>query len=128
MVDDTYNANPDSLQAGLEVLRTARGETVLVLGDMQELGEEAAELHAAAGEHARAAGVQRLYCIGELSRKAAEAFGSGAQHFMDPEGLIEALRAALGPDTTVLVKGSRAMHMERVARALLKDEPGRGGG
>ncbi len=118
LLDDTYNANPDSLVAGLTVLAARPEEGWLVLGDMGELGADAAELHADAGETARALGVTRLFTVGELSRRASERFGAGAEHFDSIAGLVAALRPQLSPGVCVLVKGSRAMGMERVVRGL----------
>lgn len=121
ILDDTYNANPASLAAALETLGGLPGSHWLVLGDMGELGPEGEALHAQAGRQARAAGVERLYTVGELSRSAARAFGAGAQHFPDAGALAEALAAALRPEVTVLVKGSRFMAMERVVGALTSE-------
>lgn len=118
VLDDTYNANPASLQAGLDVLAACAGEKWLVLGDMGELGGDSAELHVAAGQQARAAGIDHLFAIGAQSRGAVRAFGD-AQHFESVEALIATLRGALRPDVNVLVKGSRFMHMERVVEALM---------
>ena len=118
ILDDTYNANPGSLAAGLEVLRQAQGERVLVLGDMGELGAAAADIHRRVGAMARKAGVQRLYALGELTKQTVASFGAGAQHFPDHEALIGALRAVLRADMTVLVKGSRMMKMERVIAGI----------
>ncbi len=118
ILDDTYNANPASLQAGLEVLAAYAGEKWLVLGDMGELGSDTADLHVQAGRQARAAGIDRLFAIGAQSRDAARSFGA-AQHFDSAAALITALREALHADVSVLVKGSRFMHMERIVEALL---------
>lgn len=128
VLDDTYNANPASLAAGLEVLATVQGASWLVLGDMGELGTDGAALHAEAGRRARAAGVRRLFAVGPLSAEAATAFGAGAQHFDDQQALIDALRAAVTADVTVLVKGSRSMGMERVVQALEVGDMARGRG
>ncbi len=114
VLDDTYNANPASLGAALGVLESFPGRRWLVLGDMGELGPTAPELHARAGASARAAGVERLFALGPLSRFAAQAFGAGAGHFASSADLVTELGPALAPDVTVLVKGSRAMTMERV--------------
>lgn len=119
LLDDTYNANPDSLEAGLPVLTSAPGQHWLVLGDMGELGDGAVALHRRAGEMARAAGVERLFAIGDLAREAAAGFGDGARHFVDPQALVAALAAELDAGVTILVKGSRRMRMERVVEALL---------
>lgn len=121
IIDDTYNANPSSLRAALHVLAALPGRRLLVLGDMGELGEATAELHASLGVDARAAGVQGLYATGELSRHAAAAFGAGARHYATQAELIEALRQEMqaGDELTVLVKGSRRAQMEKVVAALL---------
>lgn len=118
LFDDTYNANPASLKAGLEVLTNYEGRRWLVLGDMGELGVAERELHREAGEMAREYGIERLYATGELSRYAVQGFGEGALHFHRIEDLINALNNDLSAGTTVLVKGSRAMAMERVVNGL----------
>ncbi|MEJ2345088.1 MAG: UDP-N-acetylmuramoyl-tripeptide--D-alanyl-D-alanine ligase [Gammaproteobacteria bacterium] len=120
--DDTYNANPASLAAALQVLAAADGCKWLVLGDMAELGGDAASLHEQVGRLAREAGVERLYALGELSRRAASAFGRGARHFDRWQALAEAVRADWQAPGAVLVKGSRSMHMERVVEALLESD------
>ena len=125
VIDDTYNANPSSLRAALQVLTTLGGCRVLVLGDMGELGEGTTDLHAELGKEAHAAGVHELYVTGELSRHAALAFGAGAQHFAVQQELIDALRRRIGGvqgELTVLVKGSRRAQMERVLAALLESK------
>ena len=126
LVDDSYNANPGSLNAAIELL--AQGSTQgregwLVLGDMRELGDDARALHAEAGRRAKAAGIARLYTLGALSAAAAEAFGDGARHFESHEALSAALIAAsAAPTTTILVKGSRGSAMDRIVNALLEGE------
>jgi len=119
VLDDTYNANPGSLAAGLEVLKSAQGERVLVLGDMGELGAAGPEIHRRAGELARRLGIERLYGLGELSQLAVESFGAGGRHFNAQGELAETLRAAMHAGMTVLVKGSRAMHMEKVVERIV---------
>jgi UDP-N-acetylmuramoyl-tripeptide--D-alanyl-D-alanine ligase len=122
ILDDSYNANPSSLRAALQVLALAPGRHWLVLGDMGELGGNAMELHGEMGEAARLAGIDQLYTVGVLTRYTAERFGAGARHFAAQEALIAALQAALEDadalPVTVLVKGSRRMAMERVVAAL----------
>jgi len=118
LLDDTYNANPDSVRAGIDVLAATIGKKVLVLGDMGEIGEMAGQFHDEIGGYAKSQGVDRLLAFGEASALAAHNFGSGGQHFKKIEELIEVLLAELTPDTTVLVKGSRFMRMERVADAI----------
>jgi UDP-N-acetylmuramoyl-tripeptide--D-alanyl-D-alanine ligase len=123
VIDDTYNANPASLYAALQVLSEQAGERWLVLGDMLELGGDARKLHAEMGEAARQLGVSRLLGIGESTAAAVEAFEEGAELFPDAEALIAALRERLHPGVTCLVKGSRSMAMDRVARAIIDGEP-----
>jgi len=118
IIDDTYNANPSSMKAAIDVLVGYPGEHWLVLGDMGELGAEAASLHYDVGEYARARGVARLFGLGELSRQAAAGFGSGGRHYAEAGSLIAALRPGLAANVNVLVKGSRAMKMERIVQAL----------
>lgn len=118
LIDDSYNANPASLNVAIEVLVALPSRPWLVLGDMGELGDEAEALHYTAGEQARALGVERLYGIGELSRHAVSAFGAGGLHFDTIEALIERLQGDIGSGVAVLVKGSRSARMERVIAAL----------
>ena len=118
LIDDTYNANPESARAAIDVLGQAPGKKLLALGDMGELGSGAAEMHADIGRHARAKGVERCFTLGELSAHAARAFGEGARHYARVEELVAALERELAPDVTLLVKGSRFMRMERVVQAL----------
>jgi UDP-N-acetylmuramoyl-tripeptide--D-alanyl-D-alanine ligase len=119
LIDDTYNANPDSMRAAIDVLAKYAGEKILVLGDMGELGFEAKNMHAEIGAYAKAAGLTTLYCLGELSIEMVKSFGVGAQHFSSPEEIAEAVLPQLTSSTTVLVKGSRFMQMERVVNLLV---------
>ena len=123
LIDDTYNANPDSVRAAIEVLAAASGRRVLVLGDMGELGDAGPALHREMGEEARRAGIDHLFTLGELSAEGTRAFGSGARHFHELTDLCSTLERMLTHDTTVLVKGSRFMHMERVVERLINGEP-----
>lgn len=118
VIDDTYNANPASLYAALQVLSTQKGEPWLVMGDMKELGSDSRKMHAELGDAARSLGVKRLFALGEASAAAVDAFGDSALHFSSREGLIEALRAELKPGVACLVKGSRSMGMEHVVDAI----------
>jgi UDP-N-acetylmuramoyl-tripeptide--D-alanyl-D-alanine ligase len=118
LVDDSYNANPSSLKAGLDAFRTFGGARWLVLGEMRELGASADELHAEVGRYARQAGIQRLFAVGEGSRFAVEAFGQGAQWFASLDALIAEASKSLTSGVAVLIKGSRANRLERVAAAL----------
>jgi UDP-N-acetylmuramoyl-tripeptide--D-alanyl-D-alanine ligase len=98
------------------VLAEASGKHILVLGDMGELGDDAAAFHAEIGSEARRAGIEKLYALGTLSGNAVREFGSGARHFERIEELLPALEKELDAKTTVLVKGSRFMKMERVVQ------------
>jgi UDP-N-acetylmuramoyl-tripeptide--D-alanyl-D-alanine ligase len=118
LVDDSYNANPSSLKAGLDAFRNFGGARWLVLGEMKELGPSADELHAEVGRYAKQAGIARLLAIGERSKHAVHAFGEGAQWFDDIDALIAELRGSLTSGTAVLIKGSRANRLERVSAAI----------
>jgi UDP-N-acetylmuramoyl-tripeptide--D-alanyl-D-alanine ligase len=118
LIDDTYNANPSSMRAAISVLAQAGGKRILVLGDMGELGGGEAGFHAEIGAEARRAGIEKLYALGTLSVNTAREFGSGAQHFESIGDLLDALEKDLDANTTVLVKGSRFMKMERVVERL----------
>ncbi len=122
LIDDSYNANPASLRAGIEVMGSLPGRRVLVLGDMGELGDNEEALHAEAGHEAHSKGIGALYATGPLSRFAVEAFGPRGYHFDTIDALVAALEPELAPDMTVLVKGSRAARMERVVDALAGGE------
>ena len=126
VIDDTYNANPGSVRAALEVLAAAgsEGGTVLVLGDMGELGNAAQALHVQVGRQARVVGIDRVYAVGEQACITAGAFGKGATHYNTQDELITALCRDISDGAfaqsrlTILVKGSRSMHMEHVVEAL----------
>ncbi|NNM61186.1 MAG: UDP-N-acetylmuramoyl-tripeptide--D-alanyl-D-alanine ligase [Steroidobacteraceae bacterium] len=118
IIDDSYNANPSSVRAGLDVLGALAGEKWLVLGEMAELGASAQASHVEIGSYARARGVARLFGFGTLSGRAVEAFGAGAEWFADADELCRRLLAQIGPGVTVLVKGSRVNRLERVVAAL----------
>lgn len=124
VLDDTYNANPDSAIAAIDVLARAGGRKFLVLGDMGEVGAQGAAFHAEIGRHARAAGIDRLYLLGASCAHAAAAFGEGARHYGDIDALLRELDSGLAADVTVLIKGSRFMRMERVVQALTGAETG----
>ncbi|MDN0081185.1 UDP-N-acetylmuramoyl-tripeptide--D-alanyl-D-alanine ligase [Crenobacter sp. SG2305] len=119
VLDDSYNANPDSMKAGLDVLAGFAAPRVFVMGDIGELGDTAPALHAEVGAYARERGIERLLTLGPLARRAAEAFGNGAEAFDELPALLAALDAELKTDATVLVKGSRFMKMERVVDHLV---------
>lgn len=131
IIDDTYNANPQSVAAAIAFLAGLGGRSWLVLGDMAELGDRSRELHAGVGRQAKEAGVEQLYTLGEEAQVAAEAFGAGGQAFVERDALVAALGKTvgqvLGEDLTVLVKGSRCMGMEKLVQALV-DEAANGEG
>jgi UDP-N-acetylmuramoyl-tripeptide--D-alanyl-D-alanine ligase len=124
LIDDSYNANPASALAAVATLALQSGERWLVLGNMGELGPDAAAFHAGIGRAAREQGIARVYVVGELAAHAAEAFGGDAHVSADQATLIEALRRDLHAGVSVLVKGSHASHMENVVAALLGDDKG----
>ena len=123
VIDDTYNANPDSVRAAIEVLAQAGAPRVLVLGDMGEVGDAGAAFHAEIGAYARACGIDRLLTLGSLASASTDAFGPQATHFNDIDALRAAVVALATPAATVLVKGSRFMQMERVVNHLAQPLP-----
>jgi UDP-N-acetylmuramoyl-tripeptide--D-alanyl-D-alanine ligase len=120
VIDDTYNANPDSMRAAIAVLAASPNEKLLVLGDMGELGEDAEEMHAEIGEEARNANIDAVFTLGALSTHYVDAFGSGATRYDNVDDLITALVLRMNKHTTVLVKGSRFMKMERVVEKIVQ--------
>ncbi len=122
VIDDTYNANPDSVRAAIDVLAAHKAPRWLVLGDMGEVGAQGPQFHREVGAYARAAGIERLYGAGTLMAEAVAAFGEGGTHIESVDDAVlrvaADLRAARAGRTTVLVKGSRFMRMERVVAAL----------
>jgi len=121
IIDDTYNANPDSVAAAIAVLTGLPGRHWLVLGDLGELGPDSLNLHREVGAQARAAGVARLLSVGPQSAAATAAFGDGARHFLGQAALTAYLAAALTADDLVLIKGSRSARMDLVVNALCGD-------
>lgn len=120
IIDDTYNANPDSVRAAIDVLAQAGNNSILVLGDMGEVGSEGLAFHAEIGAYARARGIVQLLTMGALAKHSAIAYGASARHFDAFEALLAALDSCVTPASTVLVKGSRFMKMERVVSHLTK--------
>jgi UDP-N-acetylmuramoyl-tripeptide--D-alanyl-D-alanine ligase len=112
VVDDTYNANPDSVRAAIDVLAELPGPQLLVLGDMGEVGDQGPQFHAEVGAYARERAIPQLFTLGEQAR------GMGGRHFGTIEQLVAAVLAALPGVASVLVKGSRFMKMERVVEAI----------
>ena len=128
LIDDTYNANPDSVRAAIDVLATTPGRKILVLGDMGEIGGQTGQFHDEIGGYAKSQGLDQLFALGEHSELAARNFGAGGQHFVSAEALLKVLAPQLDSDTVVLVKGSRFMRMERVADAVATDQQAGNGG
>ena len=122
LIDDTYNANPDSVRAAIDVLKQVGGDTILVLGDMGEVGENGAEFHHEIGAYAQASGLSSLYLLGDQVRHSATGYGERAAYFNDITSLLSALDDRVTGESTVLVKGSRFMKMERVIHHLLGAE------
>ncbi|MEO0443841.1 MAG: cyanophycin synthetase, partial [Pseudomonadota bacterium] len=118
LIDDTYNANPGSVNAASDVLSALAGEKILVLGDMAELGDEAKHFHQQVGHYARDKGINAVFAIGNHCRETVTAFGDNAHFFSSMDRLIEDLLAVVTPYTAVMVKGSRSSKMERVIQAL----------
>lgn len=130
LIDDTYNANPDSVLAAIDVLASTPAPRVLVLGDMGEVGDNGPAFHREVGEYAARRGIDRLLAMGELAQASVVAFGDGGQHFSnvdDVTPLVAELNATLSAPATVLVKGSRFMRMERVLEQLRATSESGGG-
>lgn len=122
VIDDTYNANPASLSAAMDVLAEMPGEHWLVLGDMGELGEDDIRLHFDAGVRARESGVSRLLALGQSSRHAVEAFGEGGIFFNNRDELVEYIKENQSEALGILIKGSRFMHMEQIVESLTEGD------
>ncbi|RTZ66960.1 MAG: UDP-N-acetylmuramoyl-tripeptide--D-alanyl-D-alanine ligase [Aquificaceae bacterium] len=119
VIDDTYNANPDSARVAIDVLaEKQQGKRVLILGDMGELGDNSQQLHAEIGQYAKKKGIEGLYCLGDYSKQACQEFGDSGYSFDEIDPLLDQLKQGIEQSMTVLVKGSRSMRMERVVEAL----------
>ena len=129
LVDDSYNANPDSVRAAIDVLQSLPGPRWLVLGDMGEVGDQGPAFHAEVGRHARDAGIEHFWAVGQACRDAALAYGPTARHFADAPAVIAAIaQPGQAPACgAVLVKGSKFMHMPTVVAALQRLAAGGGG-
>lgn len=121
LIDDSYNANPDSVRAAIDVLATMRAPRALLLGDMGEVGQRGPEFHAEVGAYARERGIDEFWCVGALCAHAAQAFGASARHFADVPAMVDAL-PGLPTLASLLVKGSRFMKMERVVQSLQQEK------
>ena len=122
IIDDTYNANPDSVRAAIDVLAQVSDKSILVLGDMGEVGTEGIVFHREIGNYARESGIRLLLTLGDLAQEAALSFGDNAKHFDNIEEMQKALDACISPDSTALIKGSRFMKMERVVTHLTQQQ------
>ena len=120
VIDDTYNANPDSMRAAIDVLVKQGGTKLMVMGDMGELGEDAPQLHAEIGTYAKQKGVDQFYTLGENSKAAAVAYGQHAESFNEVSDLVNVLKNSMNQNTVVLVKGSRFMKMEQVVNEIVQ--------
>jgi UDP-N-acetylmuramyl pentapeptide synthase len=127
LVDDSYNANPDSVRAAIDLLATLPAPRTLVLGDMGEVGDQGPEFHREVGAYARSRGIERLLALGAASVEAVIAYGDGGSHCADIDVLTAAARTAAARGS-VLVKGSRFMRLERVVAALVDSGEGSGQG
>lgn len=120
IIDDTYNANPGSVKAALEVLTHCVGEKIFVMGDMAELGENAADYHAKIGQYAREKGISQLFAVGKWSEQAVIAFGQGAKWYPSQEALVQELKDHMNAESVILVKGSRSSRMEGITQAIIQ--------
>ena len=118
VIDDSYNANPDSVRAAIDVLATCHAPTILVLGDMGEVGEKGEQFHSEIGAYARSRNISSLYAIGDATKSSVAAFGAAGYHAKNIDDLLYGVKQSAVPGSTVLVKGSRFMKMERVVAAL----------
>ncbi len=118
VINDAYNANPDSVRAAIDVLAHLPGIRILVLGDMGELGESALQMHADIGAYVQQAGIDALFALGDLTQHSVMQMAANAWHFENIEDLLEELVKRMAPNVTVLVKGSRFMKMERVVESI----------
>ena len=118
MIDDSYNANPDSVRAAIDVLALSAPPRVLILGDMGEVGAHGEAFHQELGNYAKERGVERVLAIGPLARSTARTFGAGGEHFESIEAAIARAQGLAARKGTMLVKGSRFMRMERMVEHL----------
>lgn len=122
IIDDSYNASPNAVKAGLQLLAHFSAPRIAVLGDMLELGDHAASYHHEVGEFARTLSIEKLYGYGPLSKNTVNAFGANAEHFSDQALLIEELKKQLQPGMTLLIKGSLGMRMANIVSALVEEK------
>ncbi len=122
IIDDTYNANPTSLKAAINVLKGFPGKHFCALGDMGELGKNAVEIHGKSGELLKSAGIDKLFTIGELASESSKKFGKNAINFNEFDSMSTHIKEELDGDSTLLIKGSRYMHMEKLVNKLTSNE------
>ncbi len=122
VIDDSYNANPASVRAAIDVLSSRSGHKIFVLGDMGELGVETQMAHAEVGSYANAGNIDELFTLGEFSRGAADSFGENAHWFASHDSLIKFLKQKLNQNVTVLVKGSRSAKMDIVVKEITEHQ------
>ncbi len=122
VLDDSYNASPNSFRAAIEVLASFSGRQILIAGDMKELGSESRRAHQSVGEMAKRAGVGSLWAVGDYANLIVETFGKGGVVFEDQQSLVEYASMQLDADSVVLVKGSRGSRMECVVKDLRRGE------
>lgn len=118
LIDDSYNASPSSFKAAIDVLVLTQGKTIVVMGDMGELGSEAESGHREVGEYARARGVDHFIAVGNQSRLAVAAFGDGAIFLEDRDEFAATIMPLLDSSVTVLIKGSRSQGMEKLVQQI----------
>ena len=118
LIDDSYNANPDSFEAAIDVLSDYSGEKILIVGDMDEVGDSAEQAHSGIGAYARSKNVNKLFSVGKLSHLSSAAFELGGKHFETKDALICECKSLLDANSTILVKGSRGSAMEDIVNAL----------
>ena len=121
LIDDTYNANPDSVRAAIDVLADMSSDSIFVLGDMGEVGSNGELFHIEVGEYARKRRIGHFFTFGEMARFASQGYGRNAHHFTEMDEMSRTLRKLVEPQMTVLVKGSRFMRMERVVEQLMNE-------
>ena len=121
VIDDSYNASPSSFRAAIDVLASSNSTTVVVMGDMGELGNTADSAHREVGEYARQQGIDHLIAVGDLSQLAVEAFGDEGIFLQERSHFVDAISPLLGNSTTVLVKGSRSQSMEQLVQQIMAD-------
>lgn len=122
VIDDSYNANPTSVKAAIDVLALCDGQTMLILGEMAELGPDASKFHQEVGAYAKKQRIQHFWAVGKECAHAVNEFGKGAKYFDSKEQLVQDLDKVINNTFTILVKGSRRVKMETVVSALAEEQ------